>query len=133
MALSRRERHAFHAAITQNLAATVRRVRYGAYLVPSTSTNLVYSITTDEHGCLRCSCPAGQHGHPCKHAAAVRLRKTQEDAKRQARRLLPSLPPAAWPTPLHRSAGNFSKPKGSPVVPVLNERQTARNGGTTCP
>lgn len=88
MMLSQRERNAFHKAIEGNLAVTVRRLDLGIYEVPSTSTEgETYLVCGTKLGEMTCTCPAGQQGHPCKHVAAVVLRRTQETAKAQARKL----------------------------------------------
>jgi hypothetical protein len=93
--LTTAERKAFARAIAGNLAATVRRLDRGLYEVPSTSdasvTHIVCGVQARE---MMCSCPAGQHDHICKHICAVLLRRTQEDALRQARRLSQRVPVA---------------------------------------
>lgn len=74
-----------------NGAARVVRVRHGVYRVPSaTQPDVVYTVTGDGRFVTdyACTCPAGRSGIPCWHAAAVRLRKTQEEAKADWRRIL---------------------------------------------
>ena len=74
-----------------NGAARVIRVRYGVYQVPSaTQPDVLYTVTGDGLFVIdyACTCPAGQNGIPCWHAAAVRLRRTQEQAKANWRRIL---------------------------------------------
>ena len=98
MALSARERTALTTAIHRNEAAQVQRLAYGRYEVPSaTEAGTVYVVTGtaldgSDH---RCTCAAGQHGQPCHHVAAVRLRRVQEEAQRQARHLAQREPGAA--------------------------------------
>ena len=88
--LNTRERNALSRAVHSNGPAQVRRLSYGKYAVPSASEpGVVYIVTGtamdgSDH---RCTCVAGQHGRPCWHAAAVRLRRVQETAKAQARKL----------------------------------------------
>ena len=75
--LNTRERNALSRAIEANLAAQVERVQYGVYRVPSTSeAGVVYTVRQAERG-WTCDCPAGQSGYPCKHKAAVLIRKTE--------------------------------------------------------
>lgn len=84
------ERRAFVRAIASNDAARVVRVAHGVYQVPSaTQPGTVYTVTgTRLDGAdFRCSCPAGARRLPCRHQAALRLRKVQEAAKAQARKL----------------------------------------------
>jgi hypothetical protein len=81
-------RNAFARAIAGNLAATVRRLDRGLYEVPSTTdASVTYIVCGVQAREMTCTCVAGQHGKPCKHVAGVLLRRTQEDAKRQARNL----------------------------------------------
>lgn len=90
MALTPREYNALRKAVHMNAAALVTRVEYGFYTVPSaTEPGRVYAVqgTAADGSDHLCNCPAGQNGHPCWHSAAVRLRRTQEEAKRQARKL----------------------------------------------
>jgi hypothetical protein len=100
------EKRAFGKAIVGNLAATVRRLEHGLYEIPSTSaegeTYFVCGVQARE---MTCSCPAGAHGRICKHVCAVILRRTQENALHQARKLakapavtVPSLRQVRQPT-----------------------------------
>jgi hypothetical protein len=104
--LTERERRAFTRAIHSNLAARVQRVAPRRYLVPSTSSSDVYAVWQDEAGTLHCPCVAGSLGHACTHKAAVLLRKTQEAALAQARKLAQApavtLPAAKHPYPSRR-------------------------------
>jgi hypothetical protein len=87
-ALSPTERRAFAKAIAGNLAATVRRLDRGLYEVPSTSdASVTYIVCGVQAREMTCTCVAGQRHLFCKHVAAVLLRRTQETAKRQARKL----------------------------------------------
>jgi hypothetical protein len=84
------ERNALVKAIAGNDAAKVVRVAHGVYQVPSaTQPGTVYTVTgTRLDGAdFRCSCPAGARRLPCRHQAALRLRKVQEAARAQARKL----------------------------------------------
>jgi hypothetical protein len=106
-ALTAAQRNAFAKAIAGNLAATVRRLDRGLYEVPSTSdASVTYIVCGVQAREMTCTCVAGQHGKPCKHVCAVLLRRTQEDALRQARRLsqrVPeTVPPALSRQPLRR-------------------------------
>lgn len=70
--------------------AAVVRVWRGEYLVASaTAGGVVYVVRGEapdgsDHAC---TCPAGLHGRVCWHVASVRLRRVQETALRQYRRL----------------------------------------------
>ena len=88
--LSMSERNAIRKAIRLNGAAMVQRIEYGRYLVRSaTDERVTYVVagTAMDGSDHRCDCPAGAHGRPCWHSAAVRLRRVQEEARRQWRRL----------------------------------------------
>ena len=90
-----------------NGAARVVRVRHGVYQVPSvTRPDVVYTVTGDGLFVIdyACTCPAGQNGIPCWHAAAVRLRKTQEEAKADWRRILAKRAAEAPTADSHRAA-----------------------------
>jgi hypothetical protein len=105
--LTASERKAFARAIAGDLAATVRRLDRGLYEVPSTSdASVTYIVSGVQAREMTCSCPAGQHDHICKHICAVLLRRTQEDALRQARRLAQAhaviMPTARHPYPSRR-------------------------------
>jgi hypothetical protein len=105
--LTERERRAFAKAIAGNLAATVRRLDRGLYEVPSTSdASVTYVVCGVRAREMTCTCVAGTHGKPCKHVAAVLLRRTQEEAKRQARKLAQApavtVPAARHPYPSRR-------------------------------
>jgi hypothetical protein len=104
--LTAAQRKAFARAIAGNLAATVRRLDRGLYEVPSTSdasvTYIVCGVRARE---MTCTCEAGQRHLFCKHIAGVLLRRTQEDALRQARKLAqaPAVTmPARHPYPSRR-------------------------------
>ncbi len=88
-------------------AARVIRVRHGLYRVPSaTQPDVVYTVTGDGRFVIdyACTCPAGRSGIPCWHAAAVRLRKTQEEAKADWRRILARRAAEALPRDPDRAA-----------------------------
>jgi hypothetical protein len=97
--LTASERRAFAKAIAGNLAATVRRLDRGLYEVPSTTNlSVTYIVSGVQAREMTCTCVAGTHGKPCKHVCAVLLRRTQENALAQARRMAraPAIPvPAA--------------------------------------
>jgi hypothetical protein len=100
--LSKSERQAFHKALANDGAAKVERVECGIYLVPSaTDAGTVYTVTgfRTDGADFRCTCPAGERGIPCWHKCAVRLRKVQEAARAQARKLHRATAPAAAPSP----------------------------------
>ena len=91
MALGDAQGKAIAKANRLNGAARVIRVRHGVYRVPSaTQPDVQYTVTGDGPFVVdyACTCPAGQNGIPCWHAAAVRLRRTQEEAKAQWRRIV---------------------------------------------
>jgi uncharacterized Zn finger protein len=99
--LTASERNAFAKAVAGNLAATVRRLDRGLYEVPSTSDGSVtYIVSGVQAREMTCTCVAGAHGKPCKHVCAVLLRRTQEEAKRQARKFAQA--PAGTVTARHR-------------------------------
>jgi hypothetical protein len=86
--LTAAQRNAFAKAIAGNLAATVRRLGRGLYEVPSTTdASVTYIVCGVQAREMTCTCVAGTHGKPCKHIAAVLLRRTQETAMAQARRM----------------------------------------------
>jgi hypothetical protein len=87
-ALTDSEKRAFARAIAGNLAATVRRLDRGLYEVPSTSNpSVTYIVCGVQAREMTCTCVAGQRRLFCKHIAAVLLRRTQETAIAQARKL----------------------------------------------
>lgn len=91
--LTTAQRKAFARAIAGNLAATVRRLDRGLYEVPSTSdASVTYIVSGMQAREMTCTCVAGQRRRFCKHIAGVLLRRTQEDALRQARRLSQRVP-----------------------------------------
>jgi hypothetical protein len=101
------QRNAFAKAIAGNLAATVRRLDRGLYEVPSQTDASVTYIVSGVQACeMTCTCVAGTHGKPCKHVAAVLLRRTQETALAQARKLAQApavtVPAARHPYPSRR-------------------------------
>jgi hypothetical protein len=105
--LTAAQRKAFARAIAGNLAATVRRLGRGLYEVPSTSDpSVTYIVSGVQAREMTCTCVAGAHGKPCKHVAAVLLRRTQETALAQARRLAQApavtVPAAGHPYPSRR-------------------------------
>src|SRR5437773_91370 len=88
--ISQSERNALHRALVSGEAAKVERIELGVYHVPSASKpSTVYTVTGYrlDGADLRCNCKAGERGIACHHKAAVRLRKVQEEALRQGRRL----------------------------------------------
>jgi hypothetical protein len=86
--LTAAQRNAFARAIAGNLAATVRRLDRGLYEVPSTTdASVTYIVCGVQAREMTCTCVAGQRRRFCKHIAAVLLRKTQEMALAQARKL----------------------------------------------
>lgn len=88
MALGDAQTRAIWKAIRSNGAALVERERHGVYRVPSaTRAGVTYTVTGNGPfvGDYTCTCPSGSLRAPCWHAAAVRLRKTQEDALAQWR------------------------------------------------
>jgi hypothetical protein len=101
---------AFARAIAGNLAATVRRLDRGLYEVPSTSdASVTYIVSGVQAREMTCTCVAGQRRRFCKHVAAVLLRRTQETAMAQARKLAqapavtaPAALPASHPYPSRR-------------------------------
>ena len=109
--VSEAETRAMRKAIHANGAALVERVQYGTYLVPSASAEgerYVVTGTSIWARELRCTCPAGSRGHPCWHRASVQLRRAQESAKAQARKLAARQQPApAAPTAIRQSVGTI--------------------------
>jgi hypothetical protein len=91
--LTASERRAFAKAIAGNLASTVRRLDRGLYEVPSTTdASVTYIVCGVQAREMTCTCVAGTHGKPCKHVCAVLLRRTQETAMAQARKLAKRAP-----------------------------------------
>lgn len=74
--LSQAARNAVEKAIQIGTAASVERVQFGVYLVPSATTDEKYVVTAKGSD-YRCTCPAGQHGKPCHHAAGVLIAKVE--------------------------------------------------------
>lgn len=96
--MTTRERSAFQKAIKTNGAARVTRVSFGIYtLASATEAGVVHTVTGTSifASDLTCSCEAAQRGNPCWHRAAVQLRRTQETAKAEARRLASAQPALA--------------------------------------
>jgi hypothetical protein len=90
LTLAQQRRGAIQRALEVQLHRRLQRIRYGLYLVPSTTRSIVHTVS---HGAdqdqLRCTCEGGAHV-ACVHRAAVYL------AKLEARGLRPVLPsPAA--------------------------------------
>jgi hypothetical protein len=105
--LTAAQRNAFAKAIAGNLAATVRRLDRGLYEVPSTSdASVTYIVSGAQAREMTCTCVAGQRRRFCKHVAAVLLRRTQETALAQARKLAQApavtVPAARHPYPSRR-------------------------------
>lgn len=104
--LSTNARNAYHKAIERNGAALVRRLEHGVYELPSATRNgqtyLVTGAAADGSDHL-CDCEAGRRGLMCWHVASVVLRRTQETAKAQARKLA-HVPAPALRRPLQRVA-----------------------------
>src|SRR5947209_2382203 len=88
--LSTNQRHAFHKAIALDGASKVRRLEHGGYEVASATregqTYLVTGAAPDGSDHI-CECEAAKRGLMCWHVAAVVLRRTRENAIRQARKL----------------------------------------------
>jgi hypothetical protein len=98
---TQQRRGAIRRALEAGLQHRVQRVRYGVYLVPSTTRPAVHTVThfanPDE---LRCTCEGGTHV-ACVHRAAVYL------AKLEARGLRPVLPGMA-PVTAHQQPAAFA-------------------------
>jgi hypothetical protein len=93
-----RELAAVKKARTLGGPALVRRRRHGAYTLPSASDPAVGYIVTGTGPKLdgyRCTCPAGQHGRVCWHAASVHLRRLRENSWREWAQLQAKRKPAA--------------------------------------
>jgi hypothetical protein len=91
MALTPAEVKAVSKANQLQGAATVIRVRRGTYQVPSATEAGVLHTVCGEGPSLAeycCSCVAGQNARICWHLASVHLRRVQEDAKAQMRRIV---------------------------------------------
>jgi hypothetical protein len=77
------QRFAVARALAAGLHRRVVRVRFGVYLVPSTTRNVVHAVShspaSPEH--LVCSCEARQHP-ACQHRAAVYLAKLEASGLR---------------------------------------------------
>ena len=94
MALDPRQAKAIHKAVEVGGAAKVQRVQYGAYRVPSASSDATYLVTV--HGAeYVCDCTAGQHGRACWHKAAVLIAKVEHASR--ARVIGPAPVPAPQP------------------------------------
>lgn len=77
--LDKRHANAALRAEAGRLVDRVIRRRRSSYQAPSeTDDGVLWSVVEDATGALRCTCPAGIHGRPCKHVAAVELRRQQE-------------------------------------------------------
>ena len=77
-ALRRHVQTAVKKAVEMGLAAEVRRLDHGHYLVPSTSRGGVTHVVTGTGADLDCTCEAGEHLPYCVHRAAVALRRLHE-------------------------------------------------------
>jgi len=75
-AFTTRHAAAITKAVALGTAATVQRVRFGLYRVPSSDGTRTYRVTVVGSR-YSCECPAGQHGKACVHAAAVLVAKTE--------------------------------------------------------
>jgi hypothetical protein len=81
MSLTERQQRALRKAFALGLQADVVRVRFGLYLVPSTSRDGVdHKVAVSPRGQYACSCEAGVAGRPCVHAAAVYLAKLERNS-----------------------------------------------------
>lgn len=79
--LEERQRRALRKAFALGLAADVTRVRFGLYLVPSTTREgQAHRVAVSPRGRYSCSCEAGVAGRPCVHAAAVYLAKLERNS-----------------------------------------------------
>jgi hypothetical protein len=90
VAVSEAERRAVSKANALNGAAAVVRVGLGTYLVPSATDPAVTYTVTGAGPTLadyRCGCPGATYRGVCWHIAATHLRRVQEDARAQWRRL----------------------------------------------
>ena len=131
MALSTSERNAYSKAIHTDAAARVVRLGYGTYQMVSAAGDALYTIRGTDT--FSCDCPAGRTGRHRYHVAAVQLRRTQEDAKRQARQLAarraqpaPAQPAPAQPAP----ASPAPAPTTQSAQPVVHTSTvTLRIGG----
>ena len=82
--LNSRERNAVAKAVELGTAATVERVQYGVYRVPSASGTISYLVTVhpSQHGTKYvCDCQAGRAEQPCYHAAAVLIAKVEHASR----------------------------------------------------
>lgn len=71
------QRRAIQRAISLGLAGDVRRLSYGWYRVPSTTTpGQAYTVRVVD-GRFTCECSAGRSGRPCVHQAAVFIKKVE--------------------------------------------------------
>ena len=77
------QRRAIARALAQGGASAVTRVRYGLYRVASSSRpGAAHTVSVDEQGRWRCSCPAGLSGRVCWHTAAVYVAKVEHGGGR---------------------------------------------------
>src|SRR5688500_13561079 len=110
--LDPRQAEAIRKAVSAGDAAKVQRVEFGVYLVPSGSREGMTHVVTGtrmDGADLACDCEAGSWGKPCRHAAAVMVRKMEEGAK--VRVLGPAPVPATEPaTPSHNSQYSQNRP-----------------------
>ena len=79
--LDTRQSNAIKKAIELDEAKAVTRVRFGRYLVRSEASGRTYTVTVDAANVYTCTCPAGEHGNPCHHAASVYLAKLQHGGR----------------------------------------------------
>jgi hypothetical protein len=74
-ALRRHVQTAVKKAVEMGLAAEVRRMAHGHYLVPSVTKGNVTYVVTGKGQTLDCTCEAGDHLPYCVHRAAVAIRR----------------------------------------------------------
>ena len=126
--LNTNERNALSKALHLNGAALVQRLEAGRYLVPSaTDADTTYVVTGTglRASELSCTCEGASFGRACWHRAAVQLRKTQENAKAQARKLAQRQQPAAAATATFRFNGVEYRGEGRNVLDALGNATAA--------
>ncbi len=109
MPLTTSQRNAITKALAHGGAATVRRLRSGAYAVRSASRpDVAHTVTVDATGAYRCTCEAGHHDQVCWHQAAAYVAKVEHASG--GRVVAPAVPSAPAPkrpaivAPIRRAA-----------------------------
>ena len=105
MPLTTSQRNAITKALAHGNAATVRRLRAGAYAVRSASRpDVAHTVTVDATGVYRCTCEAGQHDRVCWHQAAAYVAEVEATSGGRVTAPAPAPAPAEAAALVRRAA-----------------------------